>query len=368
MDDFILVVIAASVFMVIIYLISFIAPWVSLPSNHIPVANFTVGKIGVLTDMPTRTESYGDFVVGEEQTEVLETFPQLELATGLLGGKVYNFDVNVPDWYSGTEKGVSITFDVYDTNRYGNLVVRWNGKPFLYEPADKGRHSFVIDPDYIKDENKLQIYAEGPGMFFWASTAYILRNFDVSLAYGPGKLVPLQTTNTELEAFSRGMVTFYATGARNRLNIKVNGVSVYNDYPKGFGSTEFDYGTVPLNRGTNILSFSSPDTVDLRDVELNLYLFTNEAVGRKKFNITNDHYSYMNSGMRGIIDFDVDTVIREGGLEVRLNDRSMGMLTPEEGWNRVTFTANDVLAGENTITFSGTGGFMIGKAGVSLIF
>ena len=127
MDDFIYVLITAAIFMVFVFILAGVGPWVSPGSYQMQVINFSVGKVGVVSDIPTRTDSFGSFVVGEEQSQELKSVPQFMVGASWLGGNAQEYQVSIPEWYLEEAEDVKISFKVYDTNRYGNLVVMWNG-------------------------------------------------------------------------------------------------------------------------------------------------------------------------------------------------------------------------------------------------
>jgi hypothetical protein len=104
--------------------------------------------------------------------------------------------------------------------------------------------------------------------------------------------------------------------------------------------------------------------VELHDVYLNLYLLTDELVRSRNFNITNEQYSLLEQGYKCKVEFKVDDILRAGNINIRLNDRTSRLSDAEVGWNSVAFDKDDVINGENEISFSGTGGFRISDASV----
>ena len=364
MDDFIYVLATAFVVMVFLIMVSALGPWVSPGDYQTQVINFSVGKIGVINDIPTRTDPFGSFVIGEEQSQELKNVPQFMVGASWLGANVQKYEISVPEWYLEDMKNARLSFNVHETNQYGNLVIVWNGFRVKKDILGTGNHEIIIEPNLVKENNVLRVYAEGPGPRFWASTTYVLRDFSVNIDYGPKRLIPFQTLRSELESFSRGELTFYASDNPSRLEIKVNGIEIYDQIPSGFGSAEFDFVTVPLNSGTNIVSFSSSGRVNLHDVNLNLFLLTNEVIRVRRFNITQEQYTMFDYGYSGRIEFKIDNVLREGNINIVLNDRTIRVYDYDEGWNDVRFTKEDVNIGENEISFSGTGGFYIDEAAV----
>jgi hypothetical protein len=366
MDDFMYVLVAALAVLVLAFALSFIGPWVT-PGNYVvQVTNFSVGKIGVVTDVPTRTDSFGSFVVGEKQSEEIRKVPQLTVGASWFGANVQKYQADIPEWFLEDLKDVKISFSVYDTNKYGAFVVVWNGLVVNQQITDKGRHEIIVKSENVKESNNIQVYCEGPGPLFWASTVYVVRDFTVNVEYGPRKLVPFQALQGELETFSKGDVSFYATDATSTLRIKVNGQEIYSQVPKGQGTVQFDFVKVPLNAGTNIISFSTDGVIELHDVALNIFLLTDEVVRVRRFNLTEEQYNLFAQDYHGKVVFDVSSVLRSGNLNVRINDRTTRVSDAATGENTVSFSKDDVHSGENEIAFSGTGGFMVGDAAITI--
>jgi len=257
---------------------------------------------------------------------------------------------------------VKLNFNVPETNGYGRLFIVWNGLEVASNFLDQGSHEIVIKSDAVKENNLVEIYAEGPGFMFWASTVYVLRDFTASIDYGPKKLVPFQLLQSEKEALSKGVVAFYALDTSSNLTISVNGYNIFYDVPRGPESVEFDYIDVALKPGNNIISFGTQGIVELRDVYFNLFLMTNEAVKSRRFNITSDQIALFERGYKCILEFDVLEVYRTGNLNIELNNRVTRLSEVENGINRVSFGKGHCQLGENEISFSGTGGFRIDEA------
>ena len=220
----------------------------------------------------------------------------------------------------------------------------------------------------MKGSNTLEIYTDGPGFMFWASTVYILKNMNINLEYGPDKIIAFSMLPDEVSMFDKGQISFYASGTGN-LKVKVNGVEIYSGAPKGVTTVEFDYLDTPIKSGSNIITFIDRDGVySLHDVELKIYLLHNKSVIIRKFNITEENYSLLEKGLvKGRIDYRVETIARPGPLTIKLNGNTLGVFNPEEGWNSAEFDVNDAQLGENDIEFSGTGGYQISEIKIGLV-
>lgn len=369
MDDFIYVLVASLVILAGLVAFSSLGPIV--PSTgpqpmYTSIESFFLGDVGFTTTMPVRTLSFGAFTVGQTQSESLKSIPETRIASSWFGTEQESLTIEVPSYYLDTLRDIKIDFNVYDTNQYGRLVIEWNGREVFREFADRGAYSVGIDPNFVRESNTLKIMAEGPGLIFWASSTYILQNLDIEVEYGPEKVLPFQIMSGELQSFDKGEISFYSEEDQN-LTVKVNNIEIYSDSEFGSVTMDFDFFRVPLQTGNNILSFSSPSSLRLRNVELKIFLLSNEITRTRFFNITGEHLNLLNQGVvTGKIEVIVDTITRPGALTVKLNGHSLSVPTIQEGSNTITFYSGDVMEGENELRFSGTGSFYISEANVGL--
>ncbi|MCK4714951.1 MAG: hypothetical protein KAT35_05210, partial [Candidatus Aenigmarchaeota archaeon] len=125
-DDFMWILAIALILIIAVGIFSYFVPYTG-PLTNITISSFSPGEVGYVQDFVARSTNLQTFTVGEEQTEILKAYPQLELATGLFGGNTEKAMIDVPDYLLETARGVSLSFFIYDTNRYGSLIVKWNG-------------------------------------------------------------------------------------------------------------------------------------------------------------------------------------------------------------------------------------------------
>ena len=354
-DDF-LVLLAVAIVIIIVF--SLTGPIST--GQFEQIASFSVGDVGAVSNLPSRSIQLGSLTIGEPQKESLKSMPQLEVSTGLFDSKKYEFDVLVPDWLISDAKNVRITADVNDANRLNDIVVKWNGKEFYRGKPDAV--SFSISKEFVKSSNVFSIYAEGPGLAFWASNYYMLRNVDIDAEYGTAKIIPFQMLGQDIESFSRAELDFYGIGS-NPLAVKVNGKEIYAKTPRGAEKIMFDFSNTSLKAGTNVLSVFSEKPVNLYDAKLNIFLSTSLVTRTNTFDITDMQYNAIGKGR---IDIRVDRVSSQRGLKVQLFGRQLTAPQPSAGILSVYFSKNDAQIGRNTIDMSGTGSFYIGEVKVGI--
>ncbi len=364
-ESFVYLLAIALALLVIVGIAANLGPVV--PSGQERVVAELPGGFAGFSNRASRSIDLGSFSVGETQKESLLSFPQLELSANVLGSDGRRYVVNVPEWFESTKRGVRLKFYVQDTNKYGRLVVKWNGKVFFSDFADRGNYNIFINSSYVKSSNTLEMYAEGPGALFWASTVYILKSVELNLEYGPERIIAFQMVPDEISAFDRASLSFWADG-EGTLEIKVNGVTAYRGSPKGASEVEFSYLDVPLNSGNNILTFIDREGVySIQGAALRIFLLDNRSVILRRFNLTEEEFGLLEKGwMKGEVEYNVESVERKGQVTVKLNGNVLGSLSPETGWNSAGFGAEQAQMGENDIEITSTGGYSIPEIKVTL--
>jgi len=368
-DDFMVLLVIAVILLISLFLISpFLGPIV-IPENETIIANFSLGTVGFVVEDATRTESLGDIRVGEPQTEIIKSIFRSDIRRGILGETKEEFVVNVPEWLMEARIGARIKFTIRDTNVYGNLNIKWNGREFFGKKAGINQYDVFIEKDFVRSSNNVEISADGPGIFFWASTAYDIRDLTVGIEYGPAKIVSFDLLQSELQTFSKSEINFFATGSGS-LKIKVNGLEIYTDNPRGFGTAEFKFGDIPLSVGRNIISFEiiGDGIVNLQGVELKIFLLSNEIVRTRTFEITQQQFdSLKNNQVKGAVKYFVNVIVRDGLLTIEQNGQALTSEHPKTGWNTVDFDSSKAREGENQIIFSGNGNWDIEDVQILLV-
>jgi len=368
-DSFVPVLIAAVVILIALALISgYIGTWPSdnggTTEGFLVLEEAEIGTIGFTDETAAKTINIGTFVAGEEQEEVLRSVLGFGLESSVFGVDKETYSVNIPSYYMDSLRKIVISFAVEDSNMYGNLVVNWNGKDFFKKKAHPSSYEIEVTEDYVQSENTLEVYAEGPGVMFWASNVYTIRNFEVKVLYGPAKIHPFELTTDDMQTFSKGEIRFYATGSKN-LEIKLNGLKIYDDVPSGSETVRFDFSN-NLNTGKNLLTFiADQGPVTLHDTAVDIYLLTNEIVKQIGFDMSESEYDTLESN-KGRIDFYIDEVKTRGKVKIRLNGNILVNSVFDEGKSTVYYEHSDAKEGSNTVEFSSTGEVVISEMKIGI--
>nr|NIS73226.1 hypothetical protein [Candidatus Aenigmarchaeota archaeon] len=286
MDEFIVLMIVAFVIIGAMMLIGTpLAEWVGgewpiggVAGNYKSLASFDLGRVGWSETEASRTVRFGSFTLGQTQAETLKQMWSLGVSQGYFGADSKKFEVQVDQNVLNNLRDVKLTFDMGETNLYGNLIIKWNGKTVFDRLANLNRYDVVITPENVKESNTLEISAAGPGLYFWAATYYELKNFKVLGEYGPEKFMSFKVYPNEIEAWSKGILRFYTTkGQQGEIIIKLNGNEVYRESnPQHLVIKEFEYSEIGniIRIGDNILAFKSDDVFEIDDVEFEISLST----------------------------------------------------------------------------------------------
>lgn len=339
-------------------------------SNFRTIASFDIGKVGLSQSEVSRTARFGSFVLGQTQDELLKEMPSVKTSQGYFGSDVKEFIIDVDGNVLNNLKDVKISFGIEESNLYGNLVLKWNEKTYFDKLANLRRYDVYVSPEDVKGSNTLVISAGGPGLYFWAATYYELKPFTVSAEYGPEKFMSFKVYPNEIEAWNKGTLRFYTTkGQSGEITVKLNGKEIFRESdPQHLVTKEFEYSDIGnyIKIGDNILSFKSDSVFNVDDVEFEISIAGGSVTKERDFNVTDSDISLLDSGKEGVITFTVDSIYRNGVLNIEINGNQLSVQTVRSGENTIEFDKNDVLEGINTLKFSGTGSWDISGVEVKI--
>ena len=366
-DDFAYVLVAAVIIIAVLLAIFALIPPGGI-GIETGIGNFTLGGVG-FTGENMETVPFGSFRLGDVNTETLKSVPQIQVSSSYFGGSTYREDVKILSAYVPLAREATITFRVHDsTPAYGNLIVKWNGMEVYKNGASKGVYTFHISRQSLYEVNSLEISADGPGAYFWASTTYVLRDFRLNLDYGSIKLLPFVMGSSELETFKNGAIEFSNPyGGTGRLTVKVNGAQLFSATPGASESIKFDLFNSGITPGNNMITMSTQgDSFQLNDVTLKIFVSTDNLMKERTMDIPQASFDLFSQGYRGRIELDVDSITRQGSMSIRLNGHDLSVPQIQKGTNVVFFSATEAVEGDNTLKFSGTGGWEVGEVRVLL--
>ncbi len=363
-NGFIYVLIAGVVVLAALFIL---APMIQLPEETGKVKavhTFSVGMVGVSAGS-FKSQTIGTFHVGETQKEVLKSVGRVEIESGIGGQKSQEYSISLQDYLLEALRDIKISFDIVETNQYGDLIFEWNGKEIFRKKAASREWSITIPEDSVASLNTLKIRADGPGLLFWASTIYRLEPFSVFAEYGPSRLFGFQLSQGELETFNKGEIEFYSL-SEGKLVIRINGRQIFSKKPEGSEKAIFDFNSAPVFFGQNVLSFESSSQITVDGARLKLYVQAPATAFMERFNLTKANINNM-KGNKGRVKVAVTSVDRPGSLVVILNGKAIGSETVlEVSSPTYKFDGADAREGMNEIQITGTGEFEISQAVVGV--
>ncbi|MFH0956381.1 MAG: hypothetical protein V1813_00805, partial [Candidatus Aenigmatarchaeota archaeon] len=240
-NDFLWILLAVFVVLGLLLAASALYPYYpsGAPETERLLHTFGAGTLGYTQNYVSRVQEFGSFGVGVPQDEVLKSAPMMEVTAGLLGGEREDLDITAPDYAVEWVKGGTMTFRVTDTNQYGDLVVKWNGDEVYRGRASAGDYEIELLPSQVKGQNTLEVYADGPGLMFWATTVYQIKDFEAKATYGPAKFIDFAVSQDELETLDHFELAWYTQSRRGNLSVAINGEEIYNAYPERDVSISF---------------------------------------------------------------------------------------------------------------------------------
>jgi hypothetical protein len=170
---------------------------------------------------------------------------------------------------------IDITID--DTNSEGNLIVEFNGKEVFNDKAED-RVSLDLDRSQIQRTNKIVIRTGSPGWRFWTNSYYDIGSAEFKIDYEgiSFKDFTFTTDSNDISNFNLGRLSFrvrsYDPNKLNDMIVKVNNYIIFKGVPTlAYFSRTFG-AEVPLNAGSNTISFSAEREAyyDLEDVTLTI--------------------------------------------------------------------------------------------------
>ncbi|MBI4167674.1 MAG: hypothetical protein HY515_01820 [Candidatus Aenigmarchaeota archaeon] len=343
-------------------------PAVKRPSSvTIDLASFPQFFIGFTKEDKARTINYDDFALGTESSMKIKEVLEQDISEGLFSSKGLSLDVAMDAATISDAISAALSFEVADTNNYGNLVVTWNGKDYYNDRPAAGKVSVKLPKESLKNENMLVIKSTGPGARFWASSFYSLKNIKFETVTVSKRTIFFDVFPEEVTSWSSGVLNFRRADYSSQngiLKAYVNGKLVYNSFP--LESDAIQIGPDTIRSGTNLIKFESEGGVfSLKNVFLNVFLWKNRTSGiTKSFILDPDYLTLLNSsGYSGVVRIKLGEVLKAAPLEVRFRNNKTGtksvFITELKDNMNASFGADQVGEGNNTLTFATDGSMRV---------
>jgi hypothetical protein len=243
-------------------------------SVTVNVSTTTISDLSRTIPLPDFSVKY---LVGSETVEERDNF---DVSQGYFSESSTSFAGILTEEKQSIVTGGSIHLIIDETNEAGNLIVEFNDKEVFNGRAGVGERTISLEKDQILKSNSIKIKAGSPGWKFWMNSAYKIRTAEFIIEYNGVffKDFSFILDNSEAVNFKFGKIRFklkdYDPNRLPNMIIKINDKEIFDGAPRLTGSqvTEKTFDDVPLNIGSNSLSFSLDEDgfYDLEDVSLTI--------------------------------------------------------------------------------------------------
>ncbi len=335
MDEFTMFLVIGLIFIVLAFV--FLGPW-----SHFEITTINTSQENhteTTTTLPIITVNKEGKLVGPQKVDVWRSFDlgkinvsygSYEHVTGIEQKKIYNgvlfgsskIEMNV-DIDKENLLGGYVQFKVDDTNGYGPLIIKFNDLVLNKSRFAPGVYKIMIDKGMIEKSNKLEIEAGSSSWKIWAPTVYDLSG--VKFVYLTHYSVPNTIKFTlypdeyhNLEG-KTGRLVLDLSEHKGTLNIDLNGKNIFRNETKTYQVISFNESML-LPGENEIQLYSEGNSLIQGDVRLIIYYTTErENQFEKTFFVSSDDFEKLNT-THGTIEFNVTSVINDGGMAVEIED------------------------------------------------
>ncbi|NOZ81802.1 MAG: hypothetical protein GXO63_01495 [Candidatus Micrarchaeota archaeon] len=293
------------------------------------------------------------FEIGSTEKKILLSAGNLTVKNGFFASKDEKFFFKADPENMNTSL---LEIEVIDTNLYGALIFRLNGKDVLSRNLAKGRYVFNVNSSEMGKENTLEIKAGHSGWRIWAPTMYIF-NFNLSGVY-PSKEKVFFVNVTNIKNINGARLAFSVSGSGN-LTVSVNGEDVFGGEPGRYRIIDFDPS---LLKDNNTISFSTDGKYTVLNPELIIFYTPPSKPAVYWYYLSEEDYDklrFRNASMRFTIE-KISGDVRSVSIKVMSSGKTHVILIQgiirEGGRYSVTLTRNELSPGNNTIVIVAEGG------------
>lgn len=213
----------------------------------------------------------GDISISEQNLKKKETLSEeYEVFNGLFfGKKSYKAKYEVDEKILNNLEGATLTYFVEDTNKYGELKVKFNNETLYSGEQIIGKCEYDVEPG---KENLIEIETTSSGWRIWAPSTYLISNISMNLNYKLKEYPEHEflVSNYIHKNLKKSELLFRFVGGDDELKVELNNQTIYQGIPE----TEHNVVEVlSIKGGENKIVFSSEGEVELEDVLVRLYYY-----------------------------------------------------------------------------------------------
>lgn len=242
-------------------------------ASYGPVTNDTNGADNVTfpDELKWRDINLGDIEISEQELTKKETITQdYEIFNGLFfGKKIYKAQYEADEEILSNLESASFTYSIKDTNRYGEMEVRFNNETLNSGDLMIGNYKHDVEPD---KRNVIEMETSSSGWKIWAPSTYIISNVSMNLNYNLKDYPEHEFFVSDYihKNLKKSEMLFRFGGGSDELEIELNNKTFYKEMPhSGTNSVE----VLNIKEGENKITFSSEGEVELQEVKVRLHYY-----------------------------------------------------------------------------------------------
>lgn len=245
----------------------------------------------------------------------------------------------------GEAQSVLISFDVANTNGYGPVVVKLDGKPVVEENLDIGRYEYTLPAG-----RQLELAAGSSQWRLWAPALYDMENIRIVANTYPRERSSFSFKVDEPENVQSARMDFALDSNAGALLVKLNGDVVYDGALNNKQSVFIDSSKLDK---LNVITFDArPDSRFAGRTTIALTRITEQ---QKDFvAIVNLTFAEHAKFSGGTLAFDVVDVFKPGGYSVKITNNNVTLLNEfvklEKGYFELTLKKEHLRPGINIVT------------------
>lgn len=179
----------------------------------------------------------GDFTVSfVSGSKVIDSKENVFVSKGYFSSQQQNLIGVVDDRELPIITGGVVQLLIEETNRFGNLIVTFNGVKIYDQKTNIGEVLIPIDASMIKKTNTVEIKAGNPGFFFWGNTVYKLRSVKFSIDFRGtlSKEFEFSMQQNEIDNFDHFQLTYTVKDSSVTLPplfVAINNQTIFSSVP-----------------------------------------------------------------------------------------------------------------------------------------
>ena len=231
---------------------------------------YPINETNISGKVNLKTIELGNIAFKEQKLEKKEILGDFRVSNGVFFGKSsYKRRFEIEDYILKTLENSTLSFNVKDTNNYGELYIILNNETIFKNRALLGNYKLNISP---RKENVIEFETSSSGWKIWAPSVYDISNLSIEMDYS-FKEIPRYTFFVPeyiYKNLNKCELLFDFISADEEFNITLNNQTEYSGIP------EFPVKVVPLENikeGKNLISFSSNGEVKLKNARIRLFYY-----------------------------------------------------------------------------------------------